>query len=144
MEWFIKTNIFSQDIIIQIGAKYTDIYGLRTHPLYNSYGIWYDISNWKYCKTIKKTSAITLLLLVIHTYHCSEKSVGFGDIFLTCWVDCQCLQELVVNGELVMFMFNDINNNNIPHFYIQNQTIIWVSAFPSALWYCICCAFVLC
>lgn len=34
-------------------------------------------------------------------------------------MDCQCLQELVVNGELVMFMFNDINNNNIPHFYIQ-------------------------
>lgn len=38
--------------------------------------------------------------------------------FLTCSVDCQCLQELVVNVELVMFMFNDINNN-IPHFYIQ-------------------------
>lgn len=82
MEWFIKTNIFSQDIIIQIGAKYTDICGLRTHPLYNSYGIWYDISNWKYCKTIKKNICNNIATSGNTYVPLQWKSVGFGDIFL--------------------------------------------------------------
>lgn len=118
MEWFIKTNIFSQDIIIHIGAKYTDICGLRTHPLYNSYGIWYDISNWKYCKTIKKNICNNIATSGNTYVPLQWKIVGFGDIFLNMLSGLPMLIRACRNVELVMFMFNDINNN-IPHFYIQ-------------------------